>query len=939
MPLLTSALQNLIGGVSQQPAAIRAANEAEAIDNAVPSPVEGLIKRPPTEIVAAVAQAGGALRSIPTSQNVFVHLIERDETEKYLMTVTNAGDIDIYDLAGNRKTLHQDVVSGTTVVPGSALPNQRKALTIGDVTFLSNATTVPAMTNAVVTPVPAEPKRAGLVWIKQTNYNREHIIKLTSGGTTSTFTHISRSVAITQEGSSGTNGTYGAPGTTPVYLTYVTGTKAQTYPRAQITVSGGKVTQVLILEDAIGWEADQIGVTLSANSGDIGGVNNFQVRIESTTQGEIGTDHVARALWEGASAGYIGPPGGIDATSPYTASTYNDSVIYLQGSADFTVVVDDDFAGEGMVYIRDEVQRFEDLPPSAPHNYIVKVVGAPESEYDDYYVQFKADDGVFSRGIWEECAAPGIKNTISAATMPLLLIRQSNGTFMLKRADGTTPTTGNGRPSTDPATIYDRYKWTNRLVGDDLTNPLPSFIGIGVTDMVFHQNRLGFLSGENIVFSETSEFFNFFRTTTLDILDSNPIDVASSSPRVGKIVAAVPFNRDLILFTPTGQMVLRGGEILSPRQIAIIPVAEFDSQATTVKPIPSANAVFFTFANGGFTGMREMVPQPALDGSYLANDLTTNVARYVPGNPTHLAATTHDNLAVIVSQGSLYCYRYFNTGNERIQSAWFRFTFQDSSTQSFAHAQAVWAGFVESDMYVVFKRTKDASNSYLTIEKIRMGVGINDAATTGKTWVTCLDQRKYFAAGQGTYSSATGLTTFTLPKPMSYVAGRTRVVTANGLILSNASGTAFNTTTEAAGTVSVIGDYSATAVWIGTEYTTTYEFSTPYLKAQAGRGLAAMLNGRYQLRYLTLQFADSGYFRVTVQIRNEATYEYPFTGETVGTTVLGQPNILSGTFRVPLFSKNDNVIIKILNDSPFPSKILNGEFEATYDDRAVRFGS
>jgi len=932
MPLLTSPLQNLIGGVSQQPAAIRAANEAEAIDNAVPSPVEGLIKRPPTEIVAAVAAAGGTLRSIPTSQNVFVHLIERDETEKYLMTVTNAGDIDIYDLAGNRKTLYQDVVSGTTVTPGAALPNQRKALTIGDVTFLSNATVVPAMTNAVVNPVPTNYNRAGLVWIQQANYNREHIIKLTSGGTTQTFLHISRSVTITKEGSSGTNGTY-----TNVLLKPIStsATKCTTGPRARIVIASGKVTEINILEDAVGWSSENIDALLEPNNiADVGNINGFEVSIKSLTSGEIGTDHVAKALYDGTSQGYIGPYGGIVGQGTYNTSLIADSVLYIKGSADFTVVVEDDFAGEGMSYIRDEVQRFEDLPPSAPHNYMVKVAGAPESEYDDYYVQFKADDGVFSRGIWEESAAPGVKNTINPETMPLMLIRQSDGTFMLKRVDGTTPAA-----NVPGGANYTAYKWANRLVGDDLTNPLPSFIGIGITDMVFHQNRLGFLSGENIVFSETSEFFNFFRTTTLDILDSNPIDVASSSPRVGKIVAAVPFNRDLILFTPTGQMVLRGGEILSPRQVAIIPVAEFDSQATTVKPIPSANAVFFTFANGGFTGMRELVPQPALDGSYLANDLTTNVARYVPGNPTHLAATTHDNLAVIVSQGSLYCYRYFNTGNERIQSAWFRFTFQDSSTETYAHAQAVWVGFVESDMYVVFKRTKDATNSYLTIEKIRMGVGINDAATTGKSWVTCLDQRKYFPAGQGTYSSATGLTTFTLPKPMSYVAGRTRVVAANGLILGNGGGTAFNTSTEAAGTVSVIGDYSATAVWIGTEYTTTYEFSTPYLKAQAGRGMAAMLNGRYQLRYLTLQFADSGYFRVTVQIRNESTYEYPFTGETVGTTVLGQPNIQSGTFRVPLFSKNDNVVIKILNDSPFPSKILNGEFEATYDDRAVRFGS
>jgi hypothetical protein len=39
-----------------------------------------------------------------------------------------------------------------------------------------------------------------------------------------------------------------------------------------------------------------------------------------------------------------------------------------------------------------------------------------------------------------------------------------------------------------------------------------------------------------------------------------------------------------------------------------------------------------------------------------------------------------------------------------------------------------------------------------------------------------------------------------------------------------------------------------------------------------------------------------------------------------------------------VFSKNDNLTIKIINDSPLPSKILSGEIEAFYNDRATRFG-
>ena len=84
--LITTPIPNLIGGVNQQPPSIRASNEAEVMDNAVPSPVEGLTKRPPTEHIAAVSD-GTNLRHISSTETVFVHLIERDEAEKYLLIV------------------------------------------------------------------------------------------------------------------------------------------------------------------------------------------------------------------------------------------------------------------------------------------------------------------------------------------------------------------------------------------------------------------------------------------------------------------------------------------------------------------------------------------------------------------------------------------------------------------------------------------------------------------------------------------------------------------------------------------------------------------------------------------------------------------------------------------------------------------------------------
>ena len=919
--LITTPIPNFIGGINQQPASIRQPNEAEDILNAVPSPSSGLIKRPGSSFVAALADGSGVLHNIPLAERMFFHMIERDEAERYILSVFENGSVEVYGIDGTRKTVYTDTGGGLGTMVG--VSGNRRAMTIGDVTFISNPGTTVAMTASTVTQTPTNYNRAGLVWIRQANYYREHTIELTSAGVTSSFNHISRSIDITNAGSSGTNGTY-----TNVQLTYASGTEASTYPTATITVSSNKVTKVQILTDGTNWESENIDVKLSALPAAIGNVNNFEVTYKSLGTGEIGTEHVAKALFSGNSGGYIGPVDGIDAHATYGSSTQKDSVIYLQGSADFTAVVKDDFAGEGITFIRDKVSRFEDLPPTAPHGYMVKVEGTPESAFDDYWVKFVAEDGVFSRGIWEETTAPGITYEIDPATMPRILIRQSDGTFMLKKADGTTPVS-----NVPVGANYSAYKWTNRLVGDNDTNPLPTFVGNKILDIVYHQNRLGFMAGENLILSEVSEFFNFFRTTVLDLLDSDPIDVAASSPRIGKITAAIPFNRDLILFTPTSQMVLRGSEVLTPKTISIVSVADFDNLSSICKPIPTANSILFPFTNGVFTGIRELVPNQMLDGSYVANDLTGNVDSLIPAGATFLAATTHDNIAAVVAGKNLFCYRYFNVREDRVQSAWFRFVFPDqgSATQN---ASVLWAYFIDSTMYVALARYRTLTTRWITIEAVNMGAKALVDDITGTEWVFHIDMRYTVT---GSYNSTTGRTTFTLPKPMTYQAGKTVVMKNTGEIHNIVASTPFDNATQTAGTIEVNGDESAGKRQAGVLYPMTYEMSTIYMRGRAGQSQASIISGRQQIRYLHLQYGDTGYFRVEATIKNGDTYVYPFTGEITGLAVLGSPNITTASAKVPIFSKNDNVTIKIQNDSPLPCKILSGEVEIEYTDRASRY--
>lgn len=830
---LTLSIPNLIGGVSQQAAPIRSANQCEVMENALPSPVEGLVKRHPTQKVSEIRKASTAIYSGITETSVKPHLIIRDQTEKYFVFINPAASsatslIEVYDLSGTKKTVNYDTGAQDYLV--NATRSTLKMMTVADVTFVVNTAKVTALDTATTTAI--NYKRIALVYIKQANTNRD----------------------------------------------------------TSITVS------------------------------DINGANSLTVT-HSTASSNTGTDHVATAL---AALLNAQNPGGAGA---YTAVA-SDSVIKITRGVDFNITADDDFGGQGAYLIRDSVQRFEDLPQASPQGHIVKVAGVPESNLDDYYVKFEAVDGTgFTKGIWRETVAPGVKYAFNYATMPHILIRQSDGTFLFKKADGSTP--GAYSPA---GADYSGYIWATRKAGDDSTNSSPTFVGMTISNIVLFKNRLGLMSEENIILSEVSEFFNFWRTTVLDLPDADPIDIASSNPKIGKIKSGVVFNTELILFTDSSQLAMRGGEILSAKSVALLPVGDYENYSDT-QPTSSGLSVYFAYnRGGGFAGIRELVPQPNIDGYYNVNTVTDVVPSYIVSKPSHIAATAQDDMMAVVSNGELYLYKYLKGQNGLLQSSWFKYNFPDDSTSG--QAKVIWAEFVYTELYLLVLRSNSANP---VLEKIRLGVDLNDSDTVSSSnWITHLDGRVYYSTG--TYNSTTGLTTWSLSKPYSYSAGKTAVYTTNGLALTVMSGTSYNQSSDAAGTVSVRGDYSSTPVWIGYRYTMRFQFSEFWLLGSAGQGQSALQTGRYQLKNISLLFTDTAYFRIQVVTGAENTYTYDYSGTVLASSILNQIYLNSGTYRIPIYGRNTSTKITITNDSALPCKIVSAEVEGDYTSRASRYG-
>ena len=94
--LVSRTIPNLVQGVSQQPEVLRLNSQAGEQVNGFSSVVEGLKKRPPTEYVAKLSSS--------SLGNAFIHTINRDLNERYIVVVSN-GSIAVYDINGVSKTV------------------------------------------------------------------------------------------------------------------------------------------------------------------------------------------------------------------------------------------------------------------------------------------------------------------------------------------------------------------------------------------------------------------------------------------------------------------------------------------------------------------------------------------------------------------------------------------------------------------------------------------------------------------------------------------------------------------------------------------------------------------------------------------------------------------------------------------------------------------
>lgn len=815
MPLIQQTIKNLIAGISQQPPKLRHAEQLEEQINGFSTEAGGLQKRPPTQHIRR-------LPALPLKTKV--HLINRDENERYIVAFT--GDsLKIFDINGNEKTVKMENGADTYVTCSE--PNkQLKAITVADHTFIVNTTKVVEMDTTNKSPNAWE-EQGALIVIRQGQYGRKYKVNIKDQSY----------VYETPDGGAASHSTMIATD----YITNQLFEKlAGTFKRT--------------FESLTDEELNKYNVTKKKESYYTGRDDRLVTRTYYIYKGKAYSKYDTFA------------PEGVQGVIVIKGTNW----IQLIGDLK-DLSVSDGFNGEALKLFTNTTPRFEILPSTAPSGYTVIVKGEKASD-DDYYVKYD-----IGQQLWTETTKPNTEINYNKSTMPYILRREADGTFTCTTAD-----------------------WNERKTGDEDSNPTPSFVGNRINDIFFFRNRLGIISGEAVNLSRTSDFFNFWVDSATAIVDTDPIDLQVSHNRVSTLYNAVPFNQDLYLFSAQTQFILRAEGVLSPKTAVIDQVTEFDAD-TWVKPIGVGRNLYFTAHKTDFTTVQEYFAVADSTTQKNATDVTGHVPNFLKNSIYSLKACNNENLLIALSDNqrdTIYIYKFLFLNDSKAQASWSRWTFD---------GELIGADFINSVMYLVINR---GGNTFL--EKLPISYNTKDFVS--EPYRVMLD-RKFKTTLHGTFDKDTKEMRYDVKSIYGDAYSEPREYT---IVLKNGSVYSGKDTVVIPHQVEPLEDFEC---FIGVAYEFKFIYSTFFIKQASQTGTDTIPNDRLQLRFLHINYDNTGEFEVIVNATGKTPKHYKMTARIVGTpsNQVGIHPLETGEFRVPLMGRNTDTEVTVINTSPLPS--------------------
>ena len=360
---------------------------------------------------------------------------------------------------------------------------------------------------------------------------------------------------------------------------------------------------------------------------------------------------------------YVLDVGGNDTLTPFT--------LEAKGGAD----------NKRLVVFQDYALDAASLPPNSFHNHVVGINKGSRDETDDYYAKFVADNGTAGSGYWKETLAPNISTGLTASTMPHRLVNTGATTF-----------------------DFEEVPWEDRMVGTDLTNPQPVFVGKTISKLFFHDSRLGVLCEDEVILSKATKPFDFYRITARFVSAGDRISLNCASLRPCKLFSVKPFRQGLVLFSKNQQFLMYGEDNgqLTPSSAKIVPMSNME-MSDDVEPIDIGTHTNFISKTPNFVRVFAMTTK-GLGESPDILDIGRVVNEWITIDVDTFVASVQNEFIAMSAQNSneIYFYKTYSDGKELLMESWFKWSLP-GTVQSMALDQ--------DDMYVVTKQKYELTDN------------------------------------------------------------------------------------------------------------------------------------------------------------------------------------------------------------------------------------
>ena len=568
---------------------------------------------------------------------------------------------------------------------------------------------------------------------------------------------------------------------------------------------------------------------------------------------------------------------------------------------------------------QDEVTDVSKLPLESRQGDHVKILNSDSAE-DDYYVEYVAYNGTRGDGYWKETIARDVSPGLDSATMPHELANTGATTF-----------------------TFGPITWTDRLAGDDTTNPQPSFIGSAISSTFFYSNRFGMLSQDNVILGVANDSYNFFAKSALTQVDSDPIDLNVSSVRPVTLSDVLPSPQGLLLFSERQQFQLYATDasILTPSSAVIRALSNYE-MATDIAPIDVGTSPAFVSRVPGYSKLFTLQLRD-VEQTPVVVDISKAVMEWIPDTVDGMSTSPPNSVIMLVDRDTsyLYLYRYYNNGKEDLFQAWSKWQLPNT-------IQA--AKIINDAVYVVGQHEDEYTLGKLELDEIPNGNVIAEA--TDISGNSCLDfatrpVKPDPAVDAVVYDVTNDITKIYVPfTPIQDKEGAMLLtvpvadIGTDDELASDQGYWAAATERTEIGTgfryFEVKGDFSGYADGIVVGYNYDFEATLPKFYFRRNE-VTADYTATLTISRVKFSIGKTGAVTFKIKatgandwsnIQHTAEADY-YSGDT-------NPVVSEHVFTVPVHRRNTNFELKVTSNYPYPVSLVSMMWEGNYSPRFYR---